>query len=368
MASRRSLRERRWLRYVGIALLIVVTLAVAGSFFIDEPLRRVVVRQMVRQMNRQLKGYSAEIRQLSFHPVGLSLTLYDLTFLQEAHPEPPVFHAPQLDASVQWKALLRGRLVANFALKEPALYVNLQQLRAEAADPTPVKDHGWQEPFEAIYPLKINELRVTDRRVTYIDEGPFAPLEVTQINLTAQNIRNIRSQDRTYPSDLQLDAVAFQHGRVTLNGHADFLAVPVPGVHGDVKLEGIALDYFKPVLNRGSVAIEGGTLSAAGAFEYGPTVRIADLKEATISGMRSSTSRLRRRLSLGFPRRPLARPCRRRRRPTTRRTSCSARDASSWSTVASASSTRAPRLTTGPSSTSRGSSSRTSPTSAPRGR
>jgi uncharacterized protein involved in outer membrane biogenesis len=72
-------------------------------------------------MNRQLKGYSAEIRQLSFHPVGLSLTLYDLKFLQEAHPEPPVFHAPQLDASVQWKALLRGRLVANFALKEPAL-------------------------------------------------------------------------------------------------------------------------------------------------------------------------------------------------------------------------------------------------------
>ena len=50
--------------------------------------------------------------------------------------------------------------------------MNLQQLRAEAADPTPVKDHGWQEAFEAIYPLKINELRVTGGRVTYIDEGP----------------------------------------------------------------------------------------------------------------------------------------------------------------------------------------------------
>jgi hypothetical protein len=88
-------------------------------------------------MNRQLRGYSADIRKLSFHPIGLSLTLYDLRFLQEAHPDPPVFHTPRLDASVQWKSLLRGRLVANFALTQPAVYANLQQLRAEAADPTP---------------------------------------------------------------------------------------------------------------------------------------------------------------------------------------------------------------------------------------
>jgi hypothetical protein len=198
----------------------------SGSFFIDEPLRRVVVRQM----NRQLKGYSADIRKLSFHPIGLSLPLYDLRFLQQAHPDPPVFHAPRLDASFQWKALLRGRLVASFALTQPAVCANLQQLRAEVADPTPVKDHGWQEAFQAISPLRINEVRVTDGRITYVDEWPFAPLEVTRVNLTAQNIRNIRSKDRTYPSDVHLDAAVFQDGRVALDG-ADFLAVPVPGVH-----------------------------------------------------------------------------------------------------------------------------------------
>lgn len=271
-----------WLRLAGVVVLALVFVIFIASFFIDEPLRRVVVRQM----NQQLKGYSADIRKLSFHPIGLSLTLYDLKFVQQAHPDPPVFHAPRLDASVEWKALLRGRLVADFALTQPAIYANLQQLRAEAADPTPVEDHGWQEAFETIYPLKINEVRVTDGRVTYVDEGPFAPLEITRINLTAHNIRNIRSKDRTYPSDLHLDAVVFETGRVTLDGHADFLAVPVPGVQGDVKLEGIALDYFKPVLNHGSVAIQGGTLDAAGAFEYGPSVRMADLKEATVKEMK----------------------------------------------------------------------------------
>ena len=50
-----------------------------------------------------------------------------------------------------------------------------------------------------MYPLKINEVRVTDGRITYADQEPFAPLEVTPVNLTAQNIRKIRSNDRTYP-------------------------------------------------------------------------------------------------------------------------------------------------------------------------
>ena len=130
-------------------------------------------------MSRQLKGYSADIRKLSFHPNGLSLTLHESSLPPAAHPDPPVFHAPRLDTSVQCKALLRGRLGAKFPLTQPAEYANLQQLRAEAADPTPVKDHGWQEAFQAIYPLKINEVRVTGGQLIYVDEGPFAPLEVT---------------------------------------------------------------------------------------------------------------------------------------------------------------------------------------------
>ncbi len=355
---------RPWLRRAGIAVLALVVLAFVASFFIDEPLRRVVVRQM----NQKLKGYSADIRKLSFHPIGLSLTLYDLKFVQQAHPDPPVFHAPRLDASVQWKALLRGRLVANFALEQPAVYANLQQLRTEAADPTPVEDHGWQEAFEAIYPLKINEVRVTDGRVTYVDEGPFEPLELSRINLTAQNIRNIRSKDRTYPSDLHLDAVVFENGRVTLDGHADFLAVPIPGVQGDVKLERIALDYFKPVLNHGSVAIQGGTLAAAGAFEYGPTVRMADLKEATDQRdedrVRADPPGGRRRLPEKAARKTVQAVQEANNAPDL----SSARGASNWSTAGSASSTSARRPTTARSSTSRASGWRTSPTSGPKGR
>src|SRR5262245_16074077 len=275
-------RHWPWVRRGAIALVALLAVAIAASYFADEPLRGA----LTRQMNQRLKGYTADIRAVSFHPVGLSLTLYDLTFVQVAHPDPPVLLVRRLEASVEWKALLHGRLVANFTIADPALYVNLPQLRAEAADPTPLDEHGWQEAFEAIYPLKINEVHTTNGIVTYVDDPRFAPLEISRLMVKAENIRNIRSKERTYPSDLHLDAVAFENGHVTLDGHADFLAEPVPGIQGDIALEGVELDYFKPVLNHGSVSIQGGTLAAAGAFEYGPTIRVADLKQATITNVK----------------------------------------------------------------------------------
>jgi hypothetical protein len=97
MAFRTRSSGSSWLRRAGVVVLALLLIVFIASFFIDEPLRRAVVRQM----NQQLKGYSADIRQLRFHPIGLSLTLYDLKFVQQAHPDPPVFHAPRLDASVE---------------------------------------------------------------------------------------------------------------------------------------------------------------------------------------------------------------------------------------------------------------------------
>ena len=206
-------------------------------------------------------------------------------FIQQANPEPPVGRIPRLDASVQWKALLSWKLVADFALHRPALYVNLAHLRTEAADPEPVAKRGWQEALQAIYPLKINRFTIVNGEATYVDDGPFEPLQLSAINLVADNIRNIRSRERDYPSGIHVDAVVFKRGTVTIDGHADFLAEPHLGVKADVTLDRIELDYFKPVTRRYNVAVNKGVLSASGLVEYAPTIKVVDLEQAMIRGV-----------------------------------------------------------------------------------
>jgi hypothetical protein len=268
-------RRARW---TAVALGAAVVLAVLLSYLADEPLRRSVEGQM----NARLTGYTASIGTLSFHPIGLSLTLSDVVFVQTANPDPPIGHIERLEASVQWRALLWGRLVANFVLDRPRLYINVRHLQRESADPEPVTRKGWQEAFEAIYPLRINEFKITGGTVTYVADGRFAPLHVSHVNFTARNIRNIRAPEEPYPSELHLDAVVFGTGNVVLDGKANFLTEPHPGVNAQVSLEGVDLDYFTALTSRHNVTVRKGRLAAQGRVEYAPAIKALDLDEATI--------------------------------------------------------------------------------------
>ena len=261
-----------------MGLLVLLFIA---SFFVDEPMRR----SMERRMNQSLKGYQVRIGRLHFQLIGLSVTLRDLSVRQQQHPDPPVMLVPRLHASVHWREIFSGRVVADFQLDRPELYVNLPQLQAEARDETPVKDKGWQQALEQIYPLKINMWRVNDGKVTYIDEDPKRPLTLTRLYMSASNIRNIHSKDRTYPSPLHAEAVILGSGHGVIDGHANFLAEPFPGIHTIVRLEKVPLDYFRPIVERANITVKGGELGLNGEIEYAPAFQFVHLDDITLRGV-----------------------------------------------------------------------------------
>jgi Domain of Unknown Function (DUF748) len=274
---RRITHRRLWI--LAAVVVVVVGVAYAASFTVDEPLRRTIERRM----NARLKGYTVRLGGANFHPHGFSLELLNLSVVQNANPDPPVMGIRRLTASVQWRELLRLRLVANMVIDHPQLYANLAHLRQEAAEKVPVKDRGWQDALQEAYPLKINKLQITDGEVTYVDPAkPFKPLRLTKLYADADNIRNIRSPDRTYPSALQLRAAVFDTGTLTLDGDADFLAEPYPAVKARFGLEQMQLEYFQPVTSRYRVSMTGGVLSTSGNFEFSPSFTSAQVERVTV--------------------------------------------------------------------------------------
>jgi len=273
--------RRRWQVAIGIVVVLAV-LAVVVSFFLDEPMRR----QIEGRMNARMKGYTAHIGKLDFHPFGFSIDFYDVVFQQDAHPDPAVMKFNRLKASVQWAALLRGRVVADFFVDQPVMYVDRTHLVKEMEDPTPVKEHGWQDAIEAMYPLKINLFRIRNGSITYVDAGQARPLTLRAINVAVRNIRNVKSENNEYPSPVTLDAIVFDDGRLAVDGHCDFLREPYAGVKGRVELERVALDYFKPIAARYGFMLEKGTFGGKGNAEYSPTVAVVDLEEVRVDGLR----------------------------------------------------------------------------------
>jgi len=268
-----------WLTSVAAALGVLVVVFV--RFFIDEPLRRT----MERNVNRSLQGYSVRIHALKFHPLAFSLDLIDSTIVQNAHPDPPVAHLPKLHAGVHWRALLNGRPVADFLIDRPKLHINLKQASQEVEDKISMAERGWQDALQEIYPLKVNVFQVRDAEITYVDEGQFKPLHLSRVNFRAGNIRNIHSKENVYPSDVRLEGVVFGSGKVVVDGRADFLAKPHAGIKASLSLKQVELDYFKPIISRYHFSVRNGVLFSDGIFEYAPEKKVADLEHVTVQGV-----------------------------------------------------------------------------------
>ncbi len=279
-----SRRDQRllWTALLAAGLLIVVILV---SRHFDEFLRRTIEAKA----NQRLTGYTLSLGSAHLSPLDLSLTLGDAVIRQQAHPDPPVAVLPRR----------RGRrLVARAvalppggrgALRPPAHPSQPASDQNENRDKVEMQDRGWQDALQAIYPLRFNQIEVREGDIVYVDDqekDPERPLHISHWNARAENIRNIRSERGTYPSPIHSDGVVFGSGRASVDGHVDFLAKPLPGIHAVYAAEKIPLDRLRPLSDRANLRLQGGVLASRGEFEFGPRHREVRLDDVTVQGLR----------------------------------------------------------------------------------
>src|SRR5687767_9878175 len=80
----RALRRlSRWTLSTVAAIAVLLVLLWIGSYAIDGPL----TRYMQRSVNERLKGYTAAVGRAHFNPFNLSVNLYEVGLVQDAHPD-----------------------------------------------------------------------------------------------------------------------------------------------------------------------------------------------------------------------------------------------------------------------------------------
>ena len=276
-----AFRRHRSFRIALIVLGSLVLLGVVLDAGFDRPLRGI----LEGRLNRTLVGYQASVGRADFHLIDLALELDDTSITQDAHPDPPVLIVPRLRMSVRWRDLLRARVVADATFDGPVIHAKVEQLRNENRDFVPIQERGWQHALQSIYPLKVNELVINDGTLVYEAEASgYRPLHLSDVRFHATNIRNIQSRERTYPSTLHAEGNVFDLGRFVIDGHADFLAEPLPGVSGKLELQQVELAYFEPLARPLGLSINAGFLSGRGSVEWAPGVQTVDLDAVEITG------------------------------------------------------------------------------------
>lgn len=281
--ARRLARRHPWWTGVALVVATVLLLAYVVGFAIAEPLRRTAEQRM----NDALDGYRVRIGGLSLNVLGLGVDLLDVEVVQTSHPDPPVAWLDRMGASIQWRALLSGDVVGDLVLVRPTLYVDPRNVRAEAADQRPLDERGWQEAVKSIYPLEINAFAIRDGSITYDDASDVTPVHVTDIELTARNIRNVTSDAGSYPSPLEVDARVFGDGRASFDGAADLLAKPHATLRGTVSVADLPLEPISAAARSFGVEIVGGKVAIDGEVEVRPERRVVDLERVVVDGVRA---------------------------------------------------------------------------------
>src|SRR5687768_1625371 len=272
---------KRWAK-IAAGFGVLAVLVAAAASWADEPLRSYVEQKM----NRSLKGYTVRIGSLHFHPIGFSVDLEDVELVRTDEPDPPMATIARWTARLHWKALLLGRLVNDQYIERPRFHITRRLARKEAGDDRSVGGRGWQDAVESVYPFKINQVRIANGQLTYIDEAkPERPLHFEHVDVHATNIRNVQSGDQTYPSELHLEGQLFEEGKIQVDGHADFLAEPHVAVKADIILKEVPLGALVPVSARYNLHLSRGSMSAEGSVEYAPAAKLVTLHRLTIDGL-----------------------------------------------------------------------------------
>ncbi len=270
----------------GIAFLLIGAFIV--SFFLDGLIRP----RIEANMNASLKGYHATLSRAHLQLLGLTLTLRDLTIVQLAHPQPPVATFPVMRFRIDWRGLLFGRVVAYVLLERPKFHIDQAQLATERNGRSSLRQKGWQDALQNAYPFKINHLDVDEGDLVYVEAGATKPLHLSHLNLDSDNIRSIQAPNNPYPSWFRASMTIFDRGKMSLQGSANYLMKPFPGMETRYTVTDVPMDALTTASRHINVAILGGIFSSDGFIEYSPRVTNVDVHNVSIDAINATYSHL----------------------------------------------------------------------------
>lgn len=246
-------KRHRWWRRIGIILVVIVAVFAIARALLPRQVRKYVNRTLDRN---QL--YEGRIGQVEIHLLRGAYSIRDVKISQRTGNVPvPLLAAKSVDFSVQWNALLHGRIVGQFVMQEPELNFVAGSGESEAQTGA---GGPWLQMIRDLFPFKINSAVIQEGSVHFRAFQSQKPVDVylSHLNASIDDLGNIRDQTNPMVTTVRASAVAMDEAKLDCKMTLDpfsyrptfHLAVRLLGL--DVtKLNDLALSYGKFDFKRG---------------------------------------------------------------------------------------------------------------------
>jgi len=171
----------------------------------------------------------------------------------------PLFACPNIDLSIEWRSLFKGRIVSELDFSSPALRFTEDQAEPEKME----KDtNDFRRMLKAFTPLKVNRFEVFDGKISYLDNTvqPIVDVHLDNAHILAKNLSNV-VDTALLPASINANADVYE-GKLNFNMRIDALADdPTYDMNIEIKNANLVRlnDFFKAYadfdVNKGTFGI-----------------------------------------------------------------------------------------------------------------
>jgi hypothetical protein len=232
--------RNKWL----LALAIVVVLLVAARLAL-EPL----LLDYANKKLDALQAYDGHIGDLDLALLRGGYAIQNIEIVKTGSGQPvPFFKADRIDATIEWRSLLHGQLVAEADLFRPQ--ANLVEAETDQQSQLG-KEVNWVDQFKQLFPFRFNTVRVHDGTVTFRAPGIQTKdaLTARHINGYLANLTNVADSTKETFADWHFSANVLDGGSAKVDGSVDPFA-PKPTFDLNLSVKNVQLPQVNPWLTR----------------------------------------------------------------------------------------------------------------------
>lgn len=241
--SSKTHRRNRLLKIIGVILIVLIAIRLMLPYWV------------LNYANKQL----AHISGYMGHIDDIDLSLYRGAYVVKdiyinkldsvTQKQTPLFNCPNVDISLAWAALFKGRIVTELEFINPSL--RFTEDKAELGD-MENDTVDFRKMLKTFTPFKVNYVKITDGKIAYIDSTvrPVVDIQLDHAHILAKNLSNV--VDTTLlPANITASANVYG-GNVRFNMRIDALSKdPTFDMNMELKDANLARlnDFFKAYAN-----------------------------------------------------------------------------------------------------------------------
>ncbi len=224
--KKRGVKKKRY-----IIPIIILILLIAFRIYLPT-----LVKNKINTVLAAIPGYYGQVEDIDISLIRGAYVINGMYLSKgTAESQVPFLNFPKSDISIEWKSLFKGKIVSEIIMTSPEIIYVFEDQKEESGD---ASADDWTKALTDIVPIDINHFEVHDGKLAFVQlsADPNIDLQINNLELTADNLRNVVEKERILPSHLHASGVSIGKGKVSLEGNMN-LVKEIPDMDLSFSLE-----------------------------------------------------------------------------------------------------------------------------------